>query len=84
MIKKIAGLTAHFRGASIKAQMLRGVGGSAIVKAINMVLALGIGIILARLLGPKEYGQYSFILSVIMIISLPTRAGRAAARVDYL
>lgn len=75
LIKKITGLAAHFRGAGIKAQMLRGVGGSAIVRVINMILALGTGIILARLLGPKEYGQYSFILSIIMIISLPTRAG---------
>ncbi|MCH8532912.1 MAG: flippase [Saccharospirillum sp.] len=68
-------LIRHFKGEGIKAQLLRGAGGSAVVKALNMGLLLVSGVLLARMLGPEQYGIYAFVMSIITVIGLPTKAG---------
>ncbi|EDM47391.1 hypothetical protein MDG893_01250 [Marinobacter algicola DG893] len=40
-----------------------------------MLLSLVSGVLLARTLGPENYGTYSFALSVIALLSLPVKAG---------
>lgn len=65
----------HFKGDGLKAQLLKGATGTAGLKAINMVLTLAVGVLLARSLGPENYGIYAFVLSVITLLGLPTKAG---------
>lgn len=64
-----------FRGNSLKAQLIKGAGGTAILKALNMVLTLATGVLMARSLGPENYGVYAFVLSLITLLALPTHAG---------
>lgn len=63
------------KGDGVRAELLRGTGGSAIIQAANILLALGAGVLLARTLGPESYGTYTFVLSVVTLLSLPAKAG---------
>lgn len=65
----------HFKGDGLKAQLLKGTTGTAGLNAINMVLTLAVGVLLARNLGPENYGIYAFVLSLITLLGLPTIAG---------
>lgn len=55
--------------------MLKGAGGTAVLKAFNLLLTLVSGVLLARALGPENYGVYAFVLSLITLLALPTHAG---------
>lgn len=48
---------------------------SLLIKACSMILLFAISILLTRTLGPEGFGIYSFILSVLVIISIPLQAG---------
>lgn len=65
----------NLKGNSLKAQVLRGASGTAGIQAVNLLLMLASGVLLARSLGPENYGTYSFVLSIITLLSLPTKAG---------
>lgn len=45
------------------------------MKVISLPIGLAISIILARALGPKEFGQYAFAMSLISIIGLSVSGG---------
>lgn len=64
-----------FKGDSLKAQLLKGATGSAGLKLVNTLLTFVVGVLLARNLGPENYGIYTFVLSIITLLSLPTKAG---------
>ncbi len=49
--------------------------GTAGLQIIGRGLTVILGIVLARTLGPEEFGRYSFILSLITIAVIPTVAG---------
>lgn len=53
----------------------RNVPGTFAVKIANALLKMGLSIVLARYLGPSEYGVYSFVLSMVIILNLPARLG---------
>lgn len=63
------------QGNGLKAQLIKGAGGTAILKAVNMALTLVTGVLMARSLGPENYGVYAFVLSLITLLALPTHAG---------
>lgn len=65
----------NFKGGNLKARLLQGLAGTAFLKVINIFLALVSSILLARVLGPENYGIYSFAISIITLLSLPTNAG---------
>lgn len=65
----------HLQGNGLKAQLIKGAGGTAILKAVNMALTLVTGVLMARSLGPENYGVYAFALSLISLMALPTHAG---------
>jgi O-antigen/teichoic acid export membrane protein len=70
-------LLSSFRGENLTARLVRaalGVGG---LKLLYMPLTLLTSIVLARGLGPAGYGQYSFVLAVISLLSLPVGSGLA-------
>lgn len=49
--------------------------GTAGLRIIGQGLGVITGIVFARLLGPEEFGRYSFSLSIVAILVLPTIAG---------
>lgn len=60
---------------ALSQQLIRGVSGTAGLSAINIALTLIIGIVIARSLGPENYGIYAFVLSVVTLLGLPIKAG---------
>ena len=51
--------------------LLRKVGGSAVLKGSSLLLGFLISILLARTMGPEEFGRYVFAFSVISLAALP-------------
>lgn len=45
------------------------------IRVTNAVLALGVSVLFARLLGPTEYGKYAILLSFATILAIPFKAG---------
>lgn len=62
-------------GNGLRAQLLRGGIGSLSVKVAHAILAFALAVALARTLGPKGYGVYSFALAIIMLAAIPAQVG---------
>ena len=45
------------------------------IRVANVLLTLATSVLLARILGIEEFGQYVFLYSLILIISIPARMG---------
>jgi len=60
---------------SLKAHMVRGTVGSFALKVVNTVLAFGTSLLLARLLGAKEYGVYAYAISWAQLLAIPAVMG---------
>src|SRR5699024_10419975 len=45
------------------------------IRIANAFLSLGVSILMARLLGPDEYGKYAILLSLATILGIPFQAG---------
>ncbi|GJN42009.1 oligosaccharide flippase family protein [Corynebacterium ammoniagenes] len=48
---------------------------SMVIRISNALLAFGVAVLMARLLGPDEYGKYAIILSLATILGIPFKAG---------
>lgn len=59
------------------------------IKIASVVLGLVVSVLLARLLGPKGYGQYTFVFSILLLLSIPAQLGlpqlvvRETARTEH-
>lgn len=62
-------------GGGLRARLIQAVLGSAGIQATNRVLALGMGIILARMLGPEGYGVYAYAFAIMGLLSVVAEAG---------
>ena len=60
---------------SLKKQLLKGWIGSLFVKAGFALLSFLISVVLARALGADGFGIYSFVIAVIMLLSIPAVVG---------
>lgn len=56
-------------------QLIKGSIVTGVLMGLNTLLTMAVGIILARNLGPEKYGIYAFVLAVITIVGIPTKAG---------
>lgn len=45
------------------------------VMAVNVMLSFGVTVLLARILGPEEFGRYSFVYVAVLIFSIPLTYG---------
>jgi O-antigen/teichoic acid export membrane protein len=63
------------KGNGLKARLIKGAGGLAVLKVINVFLMLSSGVLLARVMGPEHYGVYAFVLSIVTLLILPAKAG---------
>jgi len=60
---------------SLRQHLIRGASGSLILKIANTALALIMAVVLARVLGVKDYGIYAFCLSLVQILTVPAALG---------
>jgi len=67
----------RFRPRGLGAEIARGAVVSFGVRIGQTALALGLAILLARILGPEGFGIYSYALTLLMVLSLPVQAGLA-------
>lgn len=62
-------------GKGLRGQLIRAGLGSAGIQAANRVLALGLGIVLARTLGAEGYGVYAFAFAMMSLLMVVAEAG---------
>lgn len=60
---------------TLKLQLLHVGTGSAAVTAASGLINFLLAVVLARILGPNGYGIYAFILSLILLLSIPAQVG---------
>ncbi len=76
LIKEVAGILLGKDGqGTLKAHMVRGTVGTFALKVVNTVLAFGTSLLLARLLGAKEYGVYAYAISWAQLLAVPAVLG---------
>jgi len=68
-------LFSFIRGDGFRARLVRGGIGSAAVQAGSRVVVLGLGIVLARGLGPDGYGIYAYASAVLTVLIVAAEAG---------
>jgi len=76
MIREIVSILLNKKDTgTLKAHMVRGTVGSFALKVVNTVLAFGTSLLLARLLGAKEYGVYAYAISWAQLLAVPAVTG---------
>lgn len=60
---------------SIRTEMISGFFGGALVKVAGALLGFAVSIILARGLGPGEYGVYAWVMAFVSLLLLPVQLG---------
>lgn len=66
---------ADFPGDPLLSRLLKGSAASMSVRVIGLIAALASHLVLSRLLGPQEYGQYVIALGWAMVLVIPARLG---------
>lgn len=65
----------NFKGGRLKNRLLKDFYSTFVISAINAVLMIGLSVMLARSMGPENYGIYIFIISIITLLGVPSKAG---------
>lgn len=73
--KIFARLLGAVRSDELRARLVRGALGSAGVQAASRILALVLGVILARALGPEGYGTYAYAFAIMSLLMVAAEAG---------
>ena len=60
---------------TLKAQMIRGTGGSLFLRVANTLLVIATTLVLARIMGARDYGVYAYIISWVSLLSVPAATG---------
>ncbi len=60
---------------SLRGHLIRSASGSLVLKLLLMVLQLLLSVVLARVLGVKEFGIYAFFLSIAQLLTIPAMMG---------
>ena len=74
---------------SVRDTLLRAASATALLKVSALALGLATSVLLARTLGPDQYGTYALVTSIVTLLSLPLHAGlpgllvRETARIAY-
>lgn len=58
--------------------LLGGASASLVIRLMDMASAYGLTVVLARYLGLEAFGRYSFVFSIITLLTIPTRFGLPA------
>jgi O-antigen/teichoic acid export membrane protein len=65
----------QFKGDGLKSNLMRGGLASIAIKIFGLGFSLLTVIILARTLGPEQYGVYSYVLAIVSILAIPAMFG---------
>jgi O-antigen/teichoic acid export membrane protein len=68
-------LRQRLRGSLLRHQLVQGVLGVGGLKLLSLPLTFAASVLLARGLGPTNYGHYSFVIAVVTVLSLPIGPG---------
>src|SRR5690606_28509499 len=68
-------ITQQFQGNSLKSNLMRGGLASIAIKIFGLGFSLLTVVILARTLGPEQYGIYSYVLAIASILAIPAMFG---------
>lgn len=71
----LSSIMALKNGAGLGGQLIRGASGSILIKVASAFIGLGVTILLARLLGPQDYGIYAFAFSLVTLLTVPVQLG---------
>lgn len=63
------------QGGDYKSEIFRGGIGSFFLRITYSLLTFGITVFLARLMGVENFGNYSYILAIIMVLAIPAQFG---------
>jgi O-antigen/teichoic acid export membrane protein len=63
------------RPVSLKSRLIQGGLGSGLIQAVNRLLALALGVALARGLGPDGYGVYAYAFAIMGLLMVVAEAG---------
>jgi O-antigen/teichoic acid export membrane protein len=63
------------RGDGLRSFLVRGFLGGAALKAVQALLTFAVAVLLARALGPEDYGVYTFALSLSFLLAVPSQMG---------
>ena len=63
------------RGSSLRARIIRGIGGTFVLRAGNAGIQFAIGLLLARALGVDRFGVYNFAVTWITLLIVPAIFG---------
>jgi len=75
-VKEVGGILLGKKGqGTLRAHMVWGTVGTFSLKILNTALAFGTSVLLARLLGAKEYGVYAYAISWASLLSVPAVMG---------
>ncbi len=70
-----AGAAQVLTGRTIQARLIRGTGGTFVLRLTNMALKFVTSLVLARLLGAGHYGVFNFAQAWILLLIIPATAG---------
>lgn len=59
----------------MRSSLFRGASISFLLRLVDMAIGYGSTIVLARFLGLSEFGQYSLLISLVMVLTIPTSFG---------
>lgn len=68
-------ITQQFQGNSLKSNLMRGGLASIAIKIFGLGFSLLTAVVLARVLGPEQYGIYSYVLAIVSILAIPAMFG---------
>lgn len=60
---------------NLHSQLIGGLLGSASVKLIGALLGVIVVVALARVLGPSEFGVYSYVMALVSLLAIPVQSG---------
>ncbi|RLB38676.1 MAG: hypothetical protein DRH12_12525 [Deltaproteobacteria bacterium] len=63
------------REETLKAHMIRAAGGSLFLRVANTLLVIATTLVLARIMGARDYGVYAYIISWVSLLSVPAAMG---------
>lgn len=68
-------LLSQFQSKNLKSSLMRSGLISIVIKILGLGFSLLTAIVLARVLGPEQYGVYSYVLAIVSILAIPAMFG---------
>lgn len=75
--EQLHGLKTLLQGKGLKAKLIKDSAWSLIISIFNKAFTLIMGILLIRIIGKSQYGIYSYVLSLVLILIIPIEYGIA-------